>query len=107
MVRLAQKAEEGGFESVWVARRASPETRSRRSAAIAGATERIRVGTGIMNVFTRGPVVVAITFDGLDEIAPGRIFMGLGSGSPLILAPQGRSRIARLRMREYVEVSGR
>ena len=35
-------------------------------AAIAGATERIRVGTAIMNVFTRGPVVVAITFVSLE-----------------------------------------
>ena len=42
-----------------------------------------------MNVFTRGPVVIAITFLGLEEVAPGRIVMGLGTGSPLILAPQG------------------
>ena len=89
MVRLAQKAESAGFESVWVA-----ETRITRDAvvpmvAIAGATAKIRVGSAIMNVFTRGPVVIAITFLGLDELAPGRIVMGLGTGSPLILAPQG------------------
>jgi 5,10-methylenetetrahydromethanopterin reductase len=105
MVRLARKAEVAGFESVWVA-----ETRITRDAvvpmaAIAGATERIRVGTAIMNVFTRGPVVVAITFVSLDEIAPGRIVMGLGTGSPLILAPQGQPFERPLtRLREYCEV---
>jgi 5,10-methylenetetrahydromethanopterin reductase len=105
MVRLARKAEAAGFESVWVA-----ETRITRDAvvpmaAIAGATDHVRVGTAIMNVFTRGPVVVAITFLGLEEIAPGRIVMGLGTGSPLILAPQGQPFEKPLtRLREYCEV---
>jgi 5,10-methylenetetrahydromethanopterin reductase len=105
MVRIAQKAEERGFESVWMA-----ETRITRDAvapvaAIAQATERIKVGTGIMNVYTRGAVVIAITFNGLDEIAPGRIIMGLGAGSPLILAPQGYAWDRPVqRMREYIEV---
>jgi 5,10-methylenetetrahydromethanopterin reductase len=105
MVRLARKAEAAGFESVWVA-----ETRMTRDAvapvaAIAAATERIKVGTGIVNVFTRGPVVIAITFASLEEIAPGRIVMGLGTGSPLVLAPQGqRFEKPLTRLREYVEV---
>jgi 5,10-methylenetetrahydromethanopterin reductase len=105
MIRLAQKAEAAGFESVWIA-----ETRITRDAvvpmaAIAGATTRIRVGSAIMNVFTRGPVVIAITFLGLEEVAPGRIVMGLGTGSPLILAPQGQAFDRPLtRLREYCEV---
>jgi 5,10-methylenetetrahydromethanopterin reductase len=105
MVRLAQRAERAGFESVWVA-----ETRITRDAvvpmaAIAAATERVRVGTAIMNVFTRGPVVIGITFLGLDELAPGRIVMGLGTGSPRILAPQGQPFEKPLtRLREYCEV---
>jgi 5,10-methylenetetrahydromethanopterin reductase len=105
MVRLAQKAEAAGFESVWVA-----ETRITRDAvvpmaAIAAATECVRIGTAIMNVYTRTPVVIAITFVGLDELAPGRIVMGLGAGSPLILAPQGQPFEKPLtRLREYTEV---
>jgi 5,10-methylenetetrahydromethanopterin reductase len=105
MVRLAQRAEERGFDSVWVA-----ETRMTRDgfvplAAIAAATERIALGTGIVNVYTRGPVVLAITFASLAELAPGRILMGLGAGSPLVLAPQGvawERPVARLR--EYIDV---
>jgi 5,10-methylenetetrahydromethanopterin reductase len=89
MVALAQRAEERGFDSVWVA-----ETRMTRDgfvplAAIAAATARVRVGTGIVNVYTRGPVVLAISFAALAELAPGRVVMGLGAGSPLVLAPQG------------------
>ncbi len=105
MVRLAQKAEDRGFESVWVA-----ETRMTRDgftpvAAIAAATKRLRIGTGIVNVYTRTPVVIALSFIGLDEIAPGRIVMGLGTGSPLVLAPQGIPFDKPLtRLREYIEV---
>jgi len=105
MVRLARRAEEQGFESVWMA-----ETRMTRDAiapvaAMAAATERIKVGTGIVNVYTRGPVVIAVTFVTLDEIAPGRILMGLGAGSPLVLAPQGVAFEKPLtRLREYVTV---
>lgn len=105
MVRLARKAEASGFESLWVA-----ETRITRDAvvpmaAIAAATGRVRLGTAILNVYTRNPVVVAITFVSLDELAPGRIVMGLGAGSPLVLAPQGQPFTRPLtRLREYVEV---
>jgi 5,10-methylenetetrahydromethanopterin reductase len=107
IVRLARLAEEGGFESVWMA-----ETRLTRDAftavaAMAAATERIKLGTGIVNVFTRGPVVLAISFLSLEELAPGRILMGLGTGSPLVLAPQGVAFERPLtRLREYVDVLG-
>ena len=105
IVELAKRAEARGFDSVWMA-----ETRMTRDAfvpiaAMAAATERIRVGSGIVNVYTRGPVVIAISFIGLEELAPGRILMGLGTGSPLVLAPQGISFHKPLtRLREYCEV---
>ena len=105
MVRLARRAEQQGFDSVWMA-----ETRMTRDAiapvaAMAAATERIKVGTGIVNVYTRGPVVIAVSFVTLEEIAPGRILMGLGAGSPLVLAPQGVAFEKPLtRLREYAEV---
>jgi 5,10-methylenetetrahydromethanopterin reductase len=105
MVSLARRAEAAGFESAWVA-----ETRLTRDAitpvaAIAVATERMRVGTGIVNVYTRHPVLLALTFASLDELAPGRIVMGLGAGSPLVLAPQGvRFTRPLTRLKEYCEV---
>ena len=105
MVSLARRAEAAGFESAWVA-----ETRLTRDAitpvaALALATERMRIGTGIVNVYTRGPVLLALTFATLHELAPGRIVMGLGAGSPLVLAPQGVAFDRPLtRLREYCEV---
>jgi 5,10-methylenetetrahydromethanopterin reductase len=62
MVSIAQRAEAAGFESAWVA-----ETRLTRdaiapAAAIALGTDRLRVGTAIVNVYTRNPVLLALTF---------------------------------------------
>jgi 5,10-methylenetetrahydromethanopterin reductase len=105
MVELAQLAEEIGAESVWVA-----ETRVTRdgfvpAGAIAARTTRIGVGTGIVNVFTRGPVLSAISFATLDEASGGRAIAGLGPGSPLVLAAQGQPFERPLtRLREYVDV---
>jgi 5,10-methylenetetrahydromethanopterin reductase len=105
MVTLSQRAEAAGFESVWVA-----ETRLTRDAfvpmaAIAQATSTLRVASGIVNVYTRNPVVLAISFLGLEELAPGRIVLGLGTGSPTVLAPQGIAFEKPLsRLREYCAV---
>jgi 5,10-methylenetetrahydromethanopterin reductase len=105
MVELAQMAEQAGCESVWIA-----ETRITRdgfvpAGAIAARTSRIGIGTGIVNVFTRGPVLNAISFATLDEASSGRAIAGLGAGSPLVLAAQGQSFDKPLtRLREYVDV---
>jgi 5,10-methylenetetrahydromethanopterin reductase len=105
MVELAQLAETRDFESVWVA-----ETRLTRDgitpcAAIAMATTRLKIATGIVNVYTRGAVLTAVSFVSLDEVSQGRIIMGLGTGSPLVLKPQGVAFHKPLtRLRETIEV---
>jgi 5,10-methylenetetrahydromethanopterin reductase len=105
MVEPAQLAEIRGFESVWVA-----ETRLTRDgitpcAAIAMATTRLKIATGIVNVYTRGAVLTAVSFVSLDEVSQGRIIMGLGTGSPLVLKPQGVAFHKPLtRLRETIEV---
>lgn len=105
MVAISQRAEARGFESIWVA-----ETRLTRDgfvplAAIGAATSRITIGTGIVPVFTRPPVVLAISFRALEEIAPGRVKMGIGTGSPKILETQGIAFERPLtRLREYCNV---
>ena len=48
-----------------------------------------RVALGAVNPFTRHPVVLAMTGSALDEILPGRIVMGLGTGLPLRLKQMG------------------
>ena len=105
MVRLATRAESVGYESVWMA-----ETRMTRDgfvplAAMASATERIKLGTGIVNVYTRGAALLALSFATLEELAPGRTIVGLGAGSPMVLAPQGFEWKRPLgRLREYIDV---
>lgn len=105
MVAISRRAEDRGFDSIWVA-----ETRLTRDgfvplAAIGSATSKISIATGIVPVFTRPPVVLAISFRALAEVAPGRVKMGIGTGSPRILEMQGIPFERPLtRLREYCEV---
>lgn len=105
IVKIAQTAEALGFDSVWMC-----ETRFTRDAVaplagIATSTSRARLGSSAINVFTRGPVLVAVTFATLDELSRGRMILGIGSGSPVILERQGIGfEGALVRLREYVEV---
>lgn len=108
MIRITQQAESLGFESVWVA-----ETRFARdgfvpAAAIAASTKKIKISTGVVNVFTRNPVILAISYATLDELSGGRTIFGIGPGSPLVLEPQGHSfKKPITRMKEYIEVARR
>ena len=49
------------------------------------ATERMRVGTGVVNVFTRGPSVLAQHAASLQQLSGGRFFLGIGSSSNVIV----------------------
>src|SRR6185369_15054310 len=77
---LAQRAERAGFDSVFTV-----EFFNQHAFAVLGAiaatTERIRIGTGIANAFTRAPLVHATAAMDLDELSGGRMILGLGSGT--------------------------
>lgn len=100
LVAAGRAAEGAGFESAWVA-----ETRLTRDAvtgvtALLLGTNRMRVGSAAINVFTRGAGLIAVTWATLAEAAPGRVVLGLGVGSEGPLAQQGYSvdhPVARLR----------
>ena len=104
-VRLARKAEALGYDSLWVT-----ETRLARDAfsvlgAMAASTRRIRLGTGIVNTWTRGPALMAMSFATLSNLAPGRIDAGLGAYWDPLAWKQGIARAKPLtQMREYVGV---
>lgn len=53
--------------------------------AVVASTTRMRVGTAIANVYTRGPATLAMSAAGLAEIAPGRFCLGIGAGSQPIV----------------------
>lgn len=104
-LRLAQKAEALGYNSLWVT-----ETRLARDAisilgAMAASTDRIRLGTGIVNTWTRGPALMAVSFATLDNLAPGRMCVGLGAYWDPLAWKQGIVRSKPVsQMREYVSV---
>jgi len=105
MMVLANRAEELGFESVWLTETRFTRDAITTSAAVAVATSRVRVGTAVTNPFTRGAVLTAVTFATLDELAEGRLVFGFGPGSPHILRRQGLSfDLPLTRMREHIEV---
>src|SRR5690349_15773358 len=82
----AAEAEHQGFESVWVHDSYFERDPVTYLATIAAKVRDIRVGAGAMNPYTRHPVVLAMTGSALDDLAPGRFALALGSGLPLRLA---------------------
>jgi 5,10-methylenetetrahydromethanopterin reductase len=75
----AKYAEEKGFEAVWQA-----ESRLVRDAIVpmagyAAVTQRIKVGSGVINNWTRNIGLLASTFLTLDDLAPNRVICGLGA----------------------------
>lgn len=77
---LAVRAEELGYESVWLGElwgTSSPV----QLAEIAEQTETITLGTAILNVFSRTPATLAMTANGLDRVSDGRFILGVGTST--------------------------
>ena len=68
----ARYAEERGFEAVWQAESRLVREATVPMAAYAAVTERIKVGSGVVNNWTRNVGLLAATFVTLDDLAPGR-----------------------------------
>jgi 5,10-methylenetetrahydromethanopterin reductase len=81
VVRAAVRAEEMGYErvGVWDSPALYREPWLTLT-AVAGATERIAIGTWVTNPRTRHPVVTASAAATLDDLAPGRVVLGIGTG---------------------------
>lgn len=72
-------AEERGFDAVWQAESRLVREATVPMAAFAAVTDRIAVGSGVINNWTRNPALIAATFSTLDDLAPGRIRLGIGA----------------------------
>lgn len=79
-LEAARQAEAAGFDSVW-ATEFFHMNGFVRMAALAAATQRIKIGSAIVNSFTRSPVVAASGILDIDELSNGRAILGLGSGT--------------------------
>lgn len=88
-VEWARRARSEGLESVWFHDSYFERDAVTYATAVASQVEEIKIGLGALNPFTRHPVLIAMTISALDEIAPERIILGLGSALPLRLAQMG------------------
>lgn len=100
----AQYAEAQGFEAVWQADSRLVREASVPMAAFAATTERIKVGSGVIDCWTRNPARLASLFSTLDDLAPGRILLGIGAWWEPLAGKVGIDRKKPLTvMREVVE----
>lgn len=72
-------AEKRGFEAVWQAESRLVRDAIVPMAAYAAVTEKIKVGSGVINNWTRNIGLLAATFLTLDDLAPDRIICGIGA----------------------------
>jgi 5,10-methylenetetrahydromethanopterin reductase len=100
----AVTAERLGFDDVWC-----PDSQLlwrdvfTTLAAVAGATDRVRLGTAVTNVETRHPAVLASAARSVSEIAEGRFVLGVGVGNSSV-EPVGLRPSTQAQMRERLSV---
>ena len=104
-VAMAQEADRLGFDSVWTSEAWGADAVTMAS-WIAATTERIGIGTAIMQMPARTPAMTVMTAATLDQLSGGRVLLGLGTSGPQVVEgwhgvpwgkPLGRTR-------EYVEI---
>ena len=100
---FAQYAEAKGFEAVWQAESRLVREATVPMAAFASVTERLKVGSGVVDCWSRNPARLAATFSTLDDLAPGRVILGIGAWWDPLAQKVGISRNKPLKaMREIV-----
>ncbi|HSQ20150.1 MAG TPA: LLM class flavin-dependent oxidoreductase, partial [Blastocatellia bacterium] len=84
LIECVRTADACGYDSFWI-----PEAWDREAFTIltelAIRTERIHLGTGIINVFSRSPALIAMSAATLDEISGGRFRLGLGTSGARVI----------------------
>jgi len=84
LIECVRAADACGYDSFWM-----PEAWEREAfttlTELAGHTERIHLGTGIINVFSRSPALIAMSAATIDEISGGRFRLGLGTSGARVI----------------------
>ncbi len=78
-LEYAKYAEEKGFEAVWQAESRLVRDAIVPMAAYAAVTNKLKVGSGVINNWTRNIGLLAATFLTLDDLAPNRVICGIGA----------------------------
>src|SRR5262249_59297003 len=92
LIALAQEAERLGYDSAWASEAWGTDAVS-VLAWLAASTERIKVGSAVMQIAARTPAATAMTAATLDPLSGGRVLLGLGGSGPR--GVQGRDGEAR------------
>jgi len=101
----AKVADEVGVDSVWVAEAWGRDAFSLLT-QVAERTSKVQLGTSIVNIYSRTPAALAQHFATLDELAEGRVIVGLGNSGPNVIEHFHGVKFqpAFRRMRETVEI---
>ncbi len=103
-IELVQYAESKGFDAVWQADSRLVRDAVVPMAAFGATTDRIKIGSGVIDIWTRNAARLASTFSTLDDLAPGRVICGLGAWWDPLAEKVGIDRARPLKvMREVVE----
>lgn len=119
-VREVQELERAGLDLVWVAEAYGFDGVSLMG-FLAAKTERVRIASGILPIYTRTPTLLAMTAAGVDALSEGRAVLGIGASGPQVIegfhgvaydAPVTRTReiieiCRQVWKRERVEYQGR
>jgi F420-dependent oxidoreductase-like protein len=102
---IIKHAESLGFDSVWTAEAYGNDAVTAATWILAQ-TEKIKVGTAIMQMPARTPAMAAMTAMSLDQLSGGRFILGLGPSGPQVVegwhgVPYGRPLT---RTKEYIEI---
>jgi 5,10-methylenetetrahydromethanopterin reductase len=79
-IELARAAERSGFSAIWFAENPFQRGVLPAVAACLVETAHVTVGIGVFNPYNRHPTLIAMEIAALDELAPGRTRLGIGSG---------------------------
>lgn len=76
--------EKAGLDMVWI-----PEAYSFDSVSamgyVAAKTEQLQIASGILNIYSRTPTLMAMTATGIDALSEGRFMLGLGASGPQVI----------------------
>lgn len=87
-VQLARRAEDLGFAEVWLSEDYLERGVFAVAGAVAAATERVTVGLGVINPWTRHVALTAMECGALDEVSGGRLVIGLGASNKVWMQDQ-------------------
>ena len=104
-VELARQADREGLDSVWVSEAWGQDVVSVMG-HLSAVTERVGLGSGLLQIPARSPAMTAMTAATLDVLSGGRFRLGLGVSGPQVSEGWHGVRFARplVRTREYVEI---